>query len=238
MSEYTISPQEVEQFGRVAVIYGGLSSERTISLKSGSAVLAGLQRAGVNAFGIDLGGEDGQEYPFIQLADAEFDRAFLILHGPGGEDGTLQGALELLGKPYTGSGVAASALGMDKVRCKQLWAGAGLPTPDYVIMNEATDPEQVGAQLGWPVFVKPAHEGSSIGITKAENVASLRAAYQAAAALDQTEIIVDVPDADGDLGRRLADNGFAVTFSTARMYRGPAPLAGPTQQAIATMELG
>jgi len=184
MSKYTISPQEVEQFGRVAVIYGGLSSERTISLKSGSAVLAGLQRAGVNAFGIDLGGEDGQENPFTQLADAEFDRAFLILHGPGGEDGTLQGALELLGKPYTGSGVAASALGMDKVRCKQLWAGAGLPTPDYVIMNEATDPEQVGAQLGWPVFVKPAHEGSSIGITKAEDVASLRSAYQAAAELD------------------------------------------------------
>ncbi|MBE9396570.1 D-alanine--D-alanine ligase [Pontibacterium sp. N1Y112] len=184
MTTFRVTTEEARQFGRVAVIYGGLSSERVISLRSGAEVLGGLQRAGVDVFGIDLGGEQGDLNPLTQLMDAEFDRAFLILHGPGGEDGTLQGVLEMLGKPYTGSGVAASALGMDKVRCKQLWAGAGLPTPAYAVLTESTDLTAVGEQLGWPIFVKPAHEGSSIGIAKVTNLDELKKAYQNAAELD------------------------------------------------------
>lgn len=184
MTAFRVTTEEARQFGRVAVIYGGLSSERVISLRSGAEVLGGLQRAGVDAFGIDLGGEQGDLNPLTQLMDAEFDRAFLILHGPGGEDGTLQGVLEMLGKPYTGSGVAASALGMDKVRCKQLWAGAGLPTPAYAVLTENTDLVAVGEQLGWPIFVKPAHEGSSIGIAKVTSLDELKRAYQNAAELD------------------------------------------------------
>lgn len=184
MTMFRVTAEEARQLGRVAVIYGGLSSERVVSLRSGAEVLAGLQRAGVDAFGIDLGGENGDLNPVTQLCEAQFDRAFLILHGPGGEDGTLQGVLEMLGKPYTGSGVAASALGMDKVRCKQLWAGAGLPTPEYVVINETTDLATVGEKLGWPIFVKPAHEGSSIGIAKVTNLGELRQAYENAARLD------------------------------------------------------
>ncbi|MCO4757613.1 MAG: D-alanine--D-alanine ligase [Oceanospirillaceae bacterium] len=184
MTTFRVTTEEARQFGRVAVIYGGLSSERVISLRSGAEVLGGLQRAGVDAFGIDLGGEQGDLNPLTQLMDAEFDRAFLILHGPGGEDGTLQGVLEMLGKPYTGSGVAASALGMDKVRCKQLWAGAGLPTPAYAVLTESTNLAAVGEQLGWPIFVKPAHEGSSIGIAKVTSLDELKKAYQNAAELD------------------------------------------------------
>ncbi|MDI3323633.1 D-alanine--D-alanine ligase [Pontibacterium granulatum] len=181
---FRVTAEEARQLGRVAVIYGGLSSERVVSLRSGAEVLAGLLRAGVDAFGIDLGGENGDLNPVAQLSDAQFDRAFLILHGPGGEDGTLQGVLEMLGKPYTGSGVAASALGMDKVRCKQLWTGAGLPTPEYVVIDENTDLAYVGDKLGWPIFVKPAHEGSSIGIAKVTNLEELHQAYENAAKLD------------------------------------------------------
>lgn len=184
MTMFMVTAEEARQLGRVAVIYGGLSSERVVSLRSGAEVLAGLQRAGVDAFGIDLGGENGDLNPVAQLSEAQFDRAFLILHGPGGEDGTLQGVLEMLGKPYTGSGVAASALGMDKVRCKQLWAGAGLPTPEYAVIDENTDLATVGDTLGWPIFVKPAHEGSSIGIAKVTNLDELCQAYENAAKLD------------------------------------------------------
>ncbi|WP_370277961.1 D-alanine--D-alanine ligase [Pontibacterium sp.] len=184
MTMFRVTAEEARQLGRVAVIYGGLSSERVVSLRSGAEVLAGLQRAGVDAFGIDLGGENGDLNPVAQLSEAQFDRAFLILHGPGGEDGTLQGVLEMLGKPYTGSGVAASALGMDKVRCKQLWTGAGLPTPEYVVIDESTDLAVVGDKLGWPIFVKPAHEGSSIGIAKVTNLDELHQAYENAAKLD------------------------------------------------------
>lgn len=185
MTTFTVSAEEALALGRVAVVYGGVSSERVISLKSGAAVLAGLQRAGVDAFGIDLGGEAGTLNPVQQLIEAQFDRAFLILHGPGGEDGTIQGVLEMLGKPYTGSGVAASALGMDKLRCKQLWRGAGLSTPDFAIVTDQTDFAALGEQLGWPIFIKPAHEGSSIGIAKVNNEAELAQAYEAASRFDQ-----------------------------------------------------
>ncbi|WP_067862400.1 D-alanine--D-alanine ligase [Neptuniibacter marinus] len=177
-----------ESFGRVAVIYGGNSSEREVSLKSGAAVLAGLQRAGVDAFGIDLYGPSADLEPLRQLQEEVFDRAFLILHGPGGEDGTLQGALEMLGKPYTGSGVAASAIGMDKLRTKQLWLGAGLPTPPFAVCSGEESFEDVIERLGVPIIVKPAHEGSSIGMSKVDSVSGLTEALKTAAKFDRTVI--------------------------------------------------
>ena len=140
----------------------------------------------MDAFGIDLYGETGDLNPVEQLTAAEFERAFLILHGPGGEDGTLQGVLEMLGKPYTGSGVAASAIGMDKLRTKQLWLGAGLPTPEFAVLSEDTDPEQAAALMGYPMIVKPAHEGSSIGMSKVTNLTELEAAQKTAAAFDRS----------------------------------------------------
>ncbi len=140
-----------QDFGRVAVLFGGTSAEREISLKSGQAVLQALQQAGVNAQAFDPAEQN--------IGDIKaYDRAFIVLHGRGGEDGTMQGALELLGVPYTGSGVLASALGMDKTRTKQLWLGCGLPTPAYARLTANTDFSQVIAELGLPLMVKPAHE--------------------------------------------------------------------------------
>ncbi|GAA0787453.1 D-alanine--D-alanine ligase [Marinobacterium sediminicola] len=178
--------RDVAAFGRVAVIMGGTSAEREISLRSGHEVLKGLQAAGVDAFGIDLGNAGAN--PVAQLLDSQFDRAFLILHGRGGEDGTIQGLLEMMGKPYTGSGVAASALGMDKLRCKQLWQGAGLPTPAFAVLDANTDLGMVEAQLGYPMMVKPAHEGSSIGMSKVRSRAELESAYAAASEYDSCVI--------------------------------------------------
>lgn len=180
LAERQIDPAS---FGRVAVILGGTSAEREISLRSGAQVLQGLLNAGVDAFAIDLGG-DGQE-PIAQLLEARFDRAFLILHGRGGEDGTIQGVLEMMGKPYTGSGVAASALGMDKLRSKQLWQGAGLPTPAFAILDDAVELTEVEQRLGYPMMVKPAHEGSSIGMSKVRNLDELKAAYASAREYDR-----------------------------------------------------
>ncbi|WP_010321709.1 D-alanine--D-alanine ligase [Marinobacterium stanieri] len=180
LAERQIDPA---RFGRVAVILGGTSAEREISLRSGVQVLQGLLNAGVDAFAIDLGG-DGQE-PIAQLLEARFDRAFLILHGRGGEDGTIQGVLEMMGKPYTGSGVAASALGMDKLRSKQLWQGAGLPTPAFAILDDAVELTEVEQRLGYPMMVKPAHEGSSIGMSKVRNLDELKAAYASAREYDR-----------------------------------------------------
>ena len=144
-----------EQFGRVAVLFGGTSAEREISLISGQAVLDALRSAGVDADAFDPANR-----PIAEIA--AYDRAFIVLHGRGGEDGTLQGALELLGVPYTGSGVLASALGMDKARTKQLWLGCGLPTPAYRRLHGDTDFEAVVADLGLPLMIKPVREGSSI----------------------------------------------------------------------------
>ncbi|WP_271273540.1 D-alanine--D-alanine ligase [Aliamphritea hakodatensis] len=189
MAEYRIDAQLQDRFGRVAVIYGGNSAERSVSLKSGAEVLQALQNAGVNAFGLDLCG-DGENLvdglsPVQQLMDAGFDRAFLILHGRGGEDGTLQGLLEIMGKPYTGSGVMASSLGMDKVKCKQIWQGAGMPTPAYELLTADSDFTAVAERLGFPVIVKPAHEGSSIGMSKVADIAGLEAAYAEAVKYDR-----------------------------------------------------
>ena len=167
------------EFGKVAVLLGGTSAEREISLKSGNAVLAALKSRGVDAHAFDPA-----ERPLADLKTEGFDRVFLILHGRGGEDGTAQGALEQLGLPYTGSGVMASAVGMDKWRTKLLWRGAGLPVPDYALLDEDTDFDAVERQLGLPLFVKPANEGSSVGITKVKTPGTLAAAYREAARHD------------------------------------------------------
>ncbi len=169
---------QAADFGRVGVLMGGTSAEREISLMSGGAVLGALLRRGVDAEGVDVG-PDILEH----LARERFDRAFLMLHGRGGEDGTMQGALEILGLPYTGSGVMASAIGMDKYRTKLVWQGCGLPTPDFVMLRAKAD--LAGAQaLGYPLIVKPAREGSSIGMTKVNGEAELEAAWRTAQGYD------------------------------------------------------
>jgi len=173
----------VKSFGKVAVLFGGKSAEREVSLKSGAAVLAALQRSGVDAYPFDPAVQNLQA-----LADDGFDRAFIALHGRYGEDGTVQGALELLGIPYTGSGVLASALGMDKWRSKLVWQAAGVPIPDYALLDEHSDWKAVAQKLGMPLFVKPANEGSSVGISKVKQESELRAAYQAAAKYDKLVI--------------------------------------------------
>jgi D-alanine-D-alanine ligase len=174
---------EVKKFGKVAVLFGGRSAEREVSLNSGRAVLAALQRSGVNAHAFDPAQHD-----LSDLKKEYFDRVFIALHGRFGEDGTVQGALELLGIPYTGSGVLASALGMDKWRSKLVWRAAGLPIPDYELLEEDFDIQAVVKKLGLPLFVKPANEGSSLGISKVKQESELRAAYQAAAKYDKLVI--------------------------------------------------
>lgn len=165
--------------GKVAVMFGGDSAEREVSLKSGNAVLAALRRAGVDAHPFDPA-----ERPLSALKDDGFDRIFIALHGRGGEDGSLQGALDLMEIPYTGSGVLASALAMDKWRSKLLWQAVGLPVPDCVVLTAGSDWNAVADRLGLPLFVKPANEGSSIGITKVKTTGELRSAYETAAKYD------------------------------------------------------
>ena len=167
-------------FGRVAVLFGGKSAERPVSLKSGAAVLAALQEAGVDAFGIDVGDDLLQ-----RLTSEKIDRAFIVLHGRGGEDGIMQGLLECAGIPYTGSGVLASALAMDKLRTKQVWQSLGLPTPRHAVLASVADCEKAASELGFPLIVKPAHEGSSIGMAKVDSVAALVEAWQSAAQFDK-----------------------------------------------------
>ena len=166
-------------YGKVAVLLGGRSAEREVSLKSGAAVLAALLRSGVDAYPFDPAVQNLQA-----LVDDGFDRVFIALHGRFGEDGTVQGALELLGIPYTGSGVMASALGMDKWRSKLVWQAAGLTIPDYALLDEDSDWDAVVQQLGLPLFVKPSNEGSSVGISKVKAAAELQTAYREAARHD------------------------------------------------------
>lgn len=174
----TLPSQQVgKQSAKVAVLLGGRSGEREVSLKSGRAVLAALQRGGVDAYAFDPA-----EQPLHELEN--FDCAFIALHGRYGEDGTIQGALELMNIPYTGSGVMASAVGMDKWRTKLLWRAAGIVTPDFALIDAATDFAAIEAELGLPLFVKPANEGSSIGISKVKHAGHLQAAYEAAAKSD------------------------------------------------------
>src|SRR5574337_1134186 len=164
------------KYGKVAVLFGGSSAEREVSLMSGRAVLAALQGAGVDAHAFDP-----TERDLHGLKEADFDRVFIVLHGRGGEDGTVQGALELMGIPYTGSGVMASALAMDKWRTKLVWLAAGLPTPRYAILEADTDWDAVAAELGLPIFVKPVHEGSSMGRSEVTEPGQLQAAWELAA---------------------------------------------------------
>ena len=171
----------MRNFGKVAVLFGGRSAERDVSLNSGSRVLAALQRQGIDAQAFDPA-----ERKLDELA--AFDCAFIMLHGRYGEDGTIQGALELMGIPYTGSGVMASAIGMDKWRTKLLWRSVGLPIPEFVMLDAAADLAAVERQLGLPLFVKPACEGSSIGVAKVRHAGELRDAYQTAAKHDSLVI--------------------------------------------------
>lgn len=169
----------MKSFGKVAVLFGGKSAEREVSLKSGNAVLAALKRVGVDAHAFDPAQRDLSE-----LRRERFDRVFIMLHGRYGEDGTVQGALELMDIPYTGSGVMASALGMDKWRTKLVWQAAGVPVPDFELLAENSDWDAVVQRLGLPIFVKPANEGSSVGISKVKSVRDLPAAYALAASYD------------------------------------------------------
>jgi D-alanine-D-alanine ligase len=168
-----------KDFGRVALLLGGTSSEREISLKSGNACLAALLKRGIDAHPFDP-----KDKPLAELVQRKFDRVFIALHGPGGEDGTLQGALEFLGLPYTGSGVMGSAIGMDKLRTKRLAQAVGIPTTDYVVLRSPADLDNCLERLGLPLIVKPATQGSSVGMTKVEKAEQLLPAYQAAAMLE------------------------------------------------------
>lgn len=172
-SSTNIQPADL---GKVAVLMGGWSAEREVSLKSGAAVLNALLEKEVDAHKIDV----QRESIFDDLKVGQFDRAFIILHGPGGEDGVIQSALEILQLPYTGSGVLASALAMDKLRSKELLQGAGLPTPAYMRLEETTDMSYVGAMLGFPIMVKPTLEGSSIGMSKVVEESGLAKAWKLA----------------------------------------------------------
>ena len=166
-------------FGKVAVLMGGPSSEREISLLSGKAVLAALQARGVDAHAFDPA-----ERPLAALSAEGFKRVFIALHGRYGEDGTVQGALETMAIPYTGSGVMASALAMDKWRTKMIWLQVGLPTPRYLVLTAEADWKQVAREIGLPLIVKPAREGSTIGISKVTRLEDLSKAYDDAARHD------------------------------------------------------
>ena len=173
--------KQSQPFGKVAVLMGGHSAERDVSLKSGAAVLASLQSQGVDAQGLDCADAN----ILRRLQDEGFTRAFIVLHGRGGEDGVMQGALESIGMPYTGSGVLASALGMDKWRSKLLWQAAGLPVPRCLRVDANSDTDAIVRTLGLPLFVKPAREGSSVGISKVESVEQLAAAVTMALQHDE-----------------------------------------------------
>jgi D-alanine-D-alanine ligase len=181
MSTVHLNPPQIDvkTLGRVAVLFGGTSAERDVSLMSGSGVLKALQSQGVDAFAFDPAGR-----PLQELKAEGVSRCFIALHGRGGEDGTVQGALELLDIPYTGSGVMASAIAMDKVMTKRIWRFEGLPTPDWRMVNSVADCEQALVALGAPMIVKPAREGSSIGLSKVTDPAQCAAAYAAAARHD------------------------------------------------------
>jgi len=178
-----LSKLDVKSFGRVGVLLGGRSGEREISLMSGNGVLEALLSKGVDAHAFDT----GLRCP-TELAKEKFDRIFIALHGRYGEDGTIQGLLDLLNLPYTGSGVLASALAIDKIVTKQVWISNGLATPEFEELTANSDWNAVVEHLGLPLIVKPAHEGSSLGLTKVKSVNELPAAYKLAAALDKKVI--------------------------------------------------
>ena len=177
-----VDPALKQQIGRVGVLYGGFSAEREISLQSGAAVIAALQEAGIDHVAIDV-----SENIIADIQAAQIDRAFLILHGPGGEDGRIQALLEFLNIPYTGSDVQSSALAMDKLRTKYLWTGLSvnspikLPTPEFALLTQDSDFASTLAKLGGEAMVKPANEGSSIGMSRVKTASELEAAFKTAA---------------------------------------------------------
>ena len=175
----------VSEFGRVAVLMGGRSAERDISLISGNAVLAGLQRKGVDAYGIDVGFDICH-----QLSSGQFDRAFIVLHGRGGEDGEIQGFLQAINMPYTGNAVSASVLSMNKRISKNNWIQQGLPTAGFERVTATTDTQALIGRLGLPLIVKPVNEGSSIGMSKVTTEGELRTAIELALNYD-TDVIAE-----------------------------------------------
>lgn len=176
--------EHAAEFGRVAVMLGGHSSEREVSLDTGAAVLKALQTKGVDAHAWDLA-----EKTMAEFASAGFDRVWIALHGPGGEDGALQGALQWLGIPYTGSGVMASAIAMDKVRSKHLFRAAGIPSPDYAVVHSQDDASIAAERLGFPLIIKPSRQGSSVGMSKISERAELGEAVNLALQYDDTALL-------------------------------------------------
>jgi D-alanine-D-alanine ligase len=235
-------------FGKVAVLFGGRSAEREISLMSGNGVLKALRAKGVDAHGFDPAERD-----LFELRREGFARCFIALHGRGGEDGTLQGALETLGLPYTGSGVMGSAIAMDKWRTKMIWLANGLPTPRYRILAAGDDWSAVARELGLPLIVKPANEGSTLGLTKVTSAAQLPAAYELAAAkyrdIALAEQFIDGPEytasivADAPLplirieapqGNYDYQNKY---FTDDTKYHCPSGLPAATEQALQALAL-
>ena len=175
---------DVSTFGRVAVMFGGDSSEREVSLDTGAAVLKALQSRGVDAHAWDPA-----EKKLGEFATAGFDRVWIALHGPGGEDGALQGALQWLNMPYTGSGVMASAIAMDKVRSKHLFRAAGIPTPEYAVVQSQADASVAAEQIGFPLVIKPSGQGSSVGMSKVFERAELNDAVEVAMKYGDTVLL-------------------------------------------------
>lgn len=176
--------ERADDFGRVAVLFGGKSAERAVSLDTGRAVLGALLARGVEAVGWDPA-----EHSLSDLAAAGFDRVWIALHGPGGEDGAIQGALQWLGLPYTGSGVMASALAMDKVRSKRVFDAAGIPTPDYAVVRNRSHAVLAAEEFGYPLILKPACQGSSVGMTKVFDPDELNGAVDLALSFDDVAIV-------------------------------------------------
>nr|VFK52324.1 MAG: D-alanine-D-alanine ligase [Candidatus Kentron sp. TUN]VFK52760.1 MAG: D-alanine-D-alanine ligase [Candidatus Kentron sp. TUN] len=172
------------EFGKVAVLFGGLSAERLVSLESSQAVLNALHHRNVNAYGIDL-----KEDTLVRLREDCYDRAFVILHGRGGEDGILQGMLETMGIAYTGSGVLGSALSMDKARSKYLWQAVGIPTPPFQVVRSEGELVLAAKKLGLPLIIKPVHEGSSIGVSKVTDLRNLNEAWRRAVHYDPLVLV-------------------------------------------------
>ncbi|MES2932005.1 MAG: D-alanine--D-alanine ligase [Pseudomonadota bacterium] len=234
------------QFGKVGVLFGGRSAERDISLMSGQGVLSALLAKGVDAHAFDPA-----ERSLAELAAEKFDRVFIALHGRFGEDGTLQGALEQLGIPYTGSGVMASSISMDKVYTKMIWLTHRLPTPKYVLLDAASELRNVPDTLGLPLIVKPPHEGSSIGITKVVAYSEMQGAYDTAARFDEVvlaeEFITGREFTVAVLGKGAAARALPITeirapagnydyehkyFTDDTQYLCPAPLDDATAREI------
>ena len=241
-----VKPEMATRYGRVVVLFGGVSAEREVSLKSGAAVLAALEGAGLDVQGYDMA------HGLAGLEALRADRVFIAMHGRGGEDGTLQGALELLGIPYTGSGVLASALGMDKLRTKKLWDVEGLPTPRSCRLAADTDWQNVLETLGTPVVVKPVHEGSTLGIHIVEEAGALKAAWQDACRFDGVvmaeqfikgpEYTVSVLDGEVLPAIRIeADSGFydydAKYLTDTTRYLLPCGLEAAREAELATLSL-